>query len=115
MNVYERQVKALENIAHELKGIGQSLKRIEETNRPPLRDCKTREAISERKSPGICSITGEGCYVCERWRVNDCLFLSAKAVVDTTNIWICGSTGLPCTECTPGACNHRRTEGGGNG
>lgn len=149
----ERQTKALESIARELKGIGRTLKRFEELATENFgKKSELEEAIEKlkaSKSPGTCYMTEETCNKCETWNGDGCEYLVRpgepwpersryklehvvvddpfckpwpkvnshidKVASDTTNIWICGSTGLPCIECTPGACDHRRTEGGGNG
>ena len=98
MNVCERQARALESIAHELKSIGQSLKRIEEKTIPPFRDrdplAEAKKRLGTVESPGMCNTT---IHHEEQFRA------------------FCGCNGLPCIECTPGACDHRRFEGGGNG
>ena len=110
MNVYERQARALENIARELKGIGQSLKRIEEKTIPPFRD---RDPLAEAKAA---LFNGEV-------QPEDCAAFDDNIVfplVDTKTYeaakkWAFGATDLPRIACTPGTFDPRQTEDGGNG
>lgn len=140
MNVYERQAKALENIARELMGIGKTLGQIEKIFSPPkllIDDDLQKHMTVKKEGPGVCYMTEEPCNKCETWSGDGCEYLVRPGdpwplpsvyklehvVVDDpyskpwpkVNPYICGATGLPCTECTPGACDRRRTEGGGNG
>jgi len=138
MNVYERQARALESIARELKGIGKTLERIKEIFSPEvllIDESLQKHMTVKKESPGTCYMTEEPCDKCETWNGDGCEYLVRPGepwpdgsgfkiehvVIDEAHQEepkiraVCRATGLPCIGCVPGACDHRRTEDGGNG
>lgn len=78
MNVYERQARALESIARELKGIGKTLGQIKEIFSPEvllIDESLQKHMTVKKESPGTCYMTEEPCDKCETWNGDGCEYL----------------------------------------